>query len=181
MPPDQAQAAAVAQFGSPQAVADAFTGELATAYARRTIALFVLTGPLVGIWWLLLLHARPVAHRTDRLARGDPRPPADRRRDRHRRRHPRHHRTSDALAPGGNTGAGPDRHDPSSPGLCIAGDLTMIGLFLASEIPLRPLAIVAIAASIIRIACGITVIRRAGRMRAPFHVEVRMHSEQGDS
>ena len=39
-----------------QAVADAFEGELATAYARRTIALYVITGPLVGIWWLLLLQ-----------------------------------------------------------------------------------------------------------------------------
>jgi len=57
--PADAAATAVEQFGSPQAVADAFTGELATAYARRTITTFVLTGPLVGIWWLLLLHPRP--------------------------------------------------------------------------------------------------------------------------
>ena len=47
--------AAIAQFGSPYAVADAFGGELATGYARRTIAWFIATGPLVGIWWLLLL------------------------------------------------------------------------------------------------------------------------------
>jgi hypothetical protein len=59
LPPDQAAAAAITQFGTPEAVADAFGGELATAYARRTIALFVATGPLVGIWWLLLLHPSP--------------------------------------------------------------------------------------------------------------------------
>ena len=58
-PPNRPQTAAVAQFGSPQAVADAFAGELATAYARRTIAIYIVTGPLVGIWWLLLLRPDP--------------------------------------------------------------------------------------------------------------------------
>src|SRR3954469_19841757 len=43
----QAARAAIAQFGPPQAVADAFGGELATAYARRTIIWFIATGPLV--------------------------------------------------------------------------------------------------------------------------------------
>jgi hypothetical protein len=55
----EAAQAAIAEFGTPDTVADAFAGELATAYARRTIALFVLTGPLVGIWWLLLLQPHP--------------------------------------------------------------------------------------------------------------------------
>jgi hypothetical protein len=59
MSAQQAQAAAVTQFGSPEEVADAFSGELATSYARRTIALYVITGPLVGIWWLLLLQPDP--------------------------------------------------------------------------------------------------------------------------
>ena len=57
--PAQAAAAAITQFGDPQAVADAFAGELATAYARRTIAWYIVTGPLVGIWWLLLLQPHP--------------------------------------------------------------------------------------------------------------------------
>ena len=57
--PHRAAVAAISQFGTPQAVADAFGGELATAYARRTTALFILTGPLVGIWWLLLLQPSP--------------------------------------------------------------------------------------------------------------------------
>ena len=55
----EAAKAAIAEFGTPDAVADAFAGELGTAYARRTIALFVVTGPLVGIWWLLLLQPHP--------------------------------------------------------------------------------------------------------------------------
>jgi hypothetical protein len=57
--PDQAAAAAITQFGSPLAVADAYAGEMTTAYARRTIVCFIATGPLVGIWWLLLLHPSP--------------------------------------------------------------------------------------------------------------------------
>ena len=59
LPETEAAHAAIAEFGTPDAVADAFAGELATAYARRTIALFTLTGPLVGIWWLLLLQPHP--------------------------------------------------------------------------------------------------------------------------
>src|SRR4051794_2239291 len=59
MPVDRAVEAAVAQFGDPAAVADAFTDELGVAYARRTIALYVVTGPLVGLWWLLLLRPEP--------------------------------------------------------------------------------------------------------------------------
>ena len=59
LPPDQAATAAITQFATPHAVADAFGGELATAYARRTIVWFIASGPLVGIWWLLLLHPSP--------------------------------------------------------------------------------------------------------------------------
>jgi hypothetical protein len=56
---DQAADAAIDGFGTPTEVAAAFAGELAVAYARRTLALFLATGPLVGIWWLLLLQPRP--------------------------------------------------------------------------------------------------------------------------
>lgn len=59
MPPDAAATAAIGEFGDPAAIASSFAGELATASARRTIAAFVATGPLVGIWWLLLLHPAP--------------------------------------------------------------------------------------------------------------------------
>ena len=180
MSAQQAQTAAVAQFGSPEAVADAFAGELATAYARRTIALYIITGPLVGIWWLLLLQPDPWRAGLIALLAAIPVLPLI--------------ILAIATAAGtlATTGrlmrwfpeAAPGRALAATAviaGLCIGGDLTMIGLFIASGTPMRPLAIIAVAASIIRIACGITVIRRAGRMRAPFHVEVRRPSGQGDS
>ncbi len=56
---EAAQAAIAEDFGTPDVVADAFAGELATAYASAPVALFVLTGPLVGIWWLRLLQPHP--------------------------------------------------------------------------------------------------------------------------
>jgi HAAS len=59
MPPDAAATTAIREFGDPATVAHSFAEELATASARRTIAAFILTGPLVGIWWLLLLHPAP--------------------------------------------------------------------------------------------------------------------------
>ena len=59
LPERDAVTAAIAQFGTPQAVAKAFAGELATAYARRTIACYIATGPLVDIWRLLLLQPHP--------------------------------------------------------------------------------------------------------------------------
>lgn len=51
--------AAVNDLGSPAAVAAAFAGELATRLARRTLWTLLLTGPLVGIWWFLLLAPVP--------------------------------------------------------------------------------------------------------------------------
>jgi hypothetical protein len=66
MPPDAAAVTAISEFGDPATVAGSFAEELATASARRTIAAFILTGPLVGIWWLLLLH--PVPWRSGVLA-----------------------------------------------------------------------------------------------------------------
>ena len=58
-PPDTAATTAISEFGDPATVAQSFAEELATASARRTIAAFILTGPLVGIWWLLLLDPAP--------------------------------------------------------------------------------------------------------------------------
>jgi hypothetical protein len=51
----EAEQAALAEFGRPELVARAFAGELATARARRLLVTLLLTGPLVGVWWLLLL------------------------------------------------------------------------------------------------------------------------------
>jgi hypothetical protein len=64
--PEDAADAAIDGFGTPAEVAAAFAGELAVAYARRTLAWFLVTGPLVGVWWLLLL--RPQRWRTGVVA-----------------------------------------------------------------------------------------------------------------
>lgn len=56
--PAVAVRAALTEFGPPQLVAQAFTGELVTARARRLFGGLLLTGPLVGVWWLLLLVPR---------------------------------------------------------------------------------------------------------------------------
>jgi hypothetical protein len=52
---EQAAAAAIAEFGSPQAVSEAFAAELAARQARRTALALVGTGPLVGLLWLIAI------------------------------------------------------------------------------------------------------------------------------
>jgi hypothetical protein len=54
-------AEAVGEFGTPEDVAAAFAGELATVRARRTVWAYLGTGPLVGIWWLFTFVPRPWA------------------------------------------------------------------------------------------------------------------------
>jgi hypothetical protein len=162
--PEQAATAAVAQFGSPPAVADAFAGELATAYARRTIACYLATGPLVGIWWLLLLHPDPWRTGLIALLAAIPVLPL----------------IVIAIATAGGTIATTGRLmrwlPETSPhraltavisiaALCIIGDLTMVSLFAASASPVRTLAVIALAASLIRITCSIAVIRKTTLMR----------------
>jgi len=163
--PDRAAAAAISQFGSPQAVADAFSGELATAYARRTIAFFIVTGPLVGIWWLLLLQPSPWRTGLIALLAAIPVLPL----------------LVIAIATAGGTLAttgrlmrwlpetGPRRALAATitiAAICIIGDLTVITMFMVSDAPTRPLAVIAIAASLTRIACSITTVRHATRMRS---------------
>lgn len=60
-PPQLAARAAVAELGPPSMVAEAFAPELATTQARRTLLALLITGPLVGLCWLLLLapHSWP--------------------------------------------------------------------------------------------------------------------------
>ncbi|MER7433781.1 permease prefix domain 1-containing protein [Pseudonocardia alni] len=43
--------AAVAEFGAPEVIARGFAGELAGSRARRTVAAYLGTGPLVGLLW----------------------------------------------------------------------------------------------------------------------------------
>jgi hypothetical protein len=163
--PNRAAATAISQFGTPQAVGDAFSGELATAYARRTIALFIVTGPLVGIWWLLLLQPSPWRTGLIALLAAIPVLPL----------------LIIAIATAGGTLAttgrlmrwlpetGPPRALAATiaiAAICIICDLTVITMFMVSDAPTRPLAVIAIAASLTRIACSITTVRHATRMRS---------------
>jgi hypothetical protein len=59
LPPTLAVRTALAELGSPTTVAEAFAPELATTQARHTLLAFLITGPLVGLWWLLLLAPQP--------------------------------------------------------------------------------------------------------------------------
>lgn len=166
LPEDRAVTAAIAQFGTPQAVADAFTGELATAYARRTIAWYIATGPLVGIWWLLLLQPHPWRSGVIALLAAIPVIPL----------------IIIAIATAAGTFATTGRLirwlPEASPrraltatitiaALVLAGDLTVIAAYARSDIHGQPLAVLAIAASLTRIACGLITIHRATAVRHP--------------
>lgn len=162
--PAQAATAAIAQFGTPQAVADAFSGELATAYARRTIGWYIITGPLVGVWWLLLLHPHPWSNGLIALLAAIPVIPL----------------VAIAIATAGGTFATTGRLTrwlpEASPRraltgvatiatLCLAGDLTMIMIFAVSGRALQGVAAAAVAASLARMACSITTIGHVFRIR----------------
>ena len=164
LPADQAAAAAISQFGNPCAVADAFAAELATAYARRTIAWLIATGPLVGIWWLLLLHPSPWRTGLIALVAAIPVIPL----------------IIAAIATASGTLAttgrlmrwlpetGPRRALSATitiAMLCMIIDLTMITMIMVSGTPTRPLMIIASAASLTRIVCSITTVRHTGLMR----------------
>jgi hypothetical protein len=162
--PDRAAAAAISQFGRPDAVANAFAAELATAYARRTIACFIATGPLVGVWWLLLLHPSPWRTGLIAFVAAIPVIPL----------------IIAAIATAGGTLAttgrlmrwlpetGPRRALTATIAiamLCMIIDLTMITMVLGSGAPSRPLMIIAVAASLTRIVCSIVTVRHASLMR----------------
>jgi len=165
LPPDRAASAAITQFGSPCAVADAFAGELTTAYARRTIACFIATGPLVGIWWLLLLNPSPWRTGLIAFVAAIPVIPL----------------IITAIAAAGGTLATTGRLmrwlPETGPALALAAtiaiatlcmiiDLTMITMIMVSGAPTRPLMIMACAASLTRIACSITTMRHANLMQS---------------
>jgi hypothetical protein len=158
LPPERATTAAIAQLGTPQAVADAFSGELATAYARRAIACFV------GIWWLLLLHPNPWRTGLIALVTAIPVIPLI------------VIAVAAASATLATTGrlmrwlpeTNPHRALAATTAiaaLCLIGDLTMITIYLLSGMPARPLAAVAVAASLTRIAGSVTTVRHAIGMR----------------
>jgi len=161
---DQAVESAIDQFGTPRAVADAFAGELATAYARHTIAWYIATGPLVGVWWLLLLQPHPRRVGLLAVLAAIPVIPL----------------IPVAIATAAGTFATTGRLmrwlPEASPyraltatiavaALALAGDLTVISLYLRSAAPMQPLAILAIGASLIRIPCSVVTLRHATLMR----------------
>lgn len=158
LPPDRAVTAAIERFGSPAAIAGAFAPELATGYARRTLAWFIATGPLVGIWWLVLL--RPHAWRTGPagLLAAIPVIPL----------------VAVAVVAAGATlattgrlirwipEAGPRQAVTATmavAALAVTGDTAVIGVWAWSAAAVPPLAVVAVAASLTRIACSIITVR----------------------
>ncbi|HET9895065.1 MAG TPA: permease prefix domain 1-containing protein [Streptosporangiaceae bacterium] len=52
LPPARAVRAAIAEFGEPALVADAFLAEIAASQARRVAVILLVTGPLVGLLWI---------------------------------------------------------------------------------------------------------------------------------
>jgi len=164
LPPELAATTAINQFGTPQAVTVAFAGELAAAYARRTIAALVATGPLVGIWWLLLLQPSPWRTGLTALVAAIPVIPL----------------IAIAITAVGATLATTGRLmrwlPETSPhralaattaiaAVCLLGDLSMVTIGVLSGLPTRPLLAIAIAASLTRIAACITTIRHTTQMR----------------
>jgi hypothetical protein len=160
---EEAVALAINHFGSPQAVADGFADELATAYARHTIAWYIATGPLIGVWWLLLLQPQPWRAGLVALLAAIPVLPL----------------IATAIATAAGTFAATGRlirwlpeaspHRALTATIAIAtltliGDVTVIGLYLSST-AVRPLAILAISASLIRIAASLVTLRHATLMR----------------
>jgi hypothetical protein len=160
----QAVASAIHRSGTPQAVADAFAGELATAHARHTIAWYIATGPLVGVWWLLLLQPHPWRTGLLALLAAIPVIPL----------------IAIAIASAAGTfattgrlirwlpEASPDRALTATiaiAALATAGDLAVIILYMQSAAPPQPLAILALSASLTRIACSAVTIRHATLMR----------------
>jgi hypothetical protein len=168
LPPDAAATAAIAQFGDPATVARSFTPELATASARRTIAAFISTGPVVGIWWLLLLHPAPWHGGVIAAVIAIPALPL----------------IVLAIATAAGTFATTGRLIrwlPETPALraltaaiaiaalCVAADLTVLGVLAAhlaagGHLP-GPLIAAAVTASTVRIAAALTAIRSTRLMR----------------
>ena len=164
LPAERAVSAATTRFGAPTAVAAAFAAELTIAYARQTLAWFVATGPLVGIWWLLLLHPAPWRHSLIALVAAIPVIPL----------------VAAGLAAATTTFAVTGRLIRWLPeasgrravgavlavaGLVITGDATIVTVYLASDVPVSPLGVLAIAASLIRIGVSLVTVRRAATVR----------------
>jgi hypothetical protein len=163
-PSADAAGQAIARFGGADVVARAFAGELATAWARRAIAWYVATGPLVGVWWLLLFHALPWRTGAIALVVAIPALPLV------------VLAIATALGTFAATGrlmrwlpeAGPHRalaFVMVIALLVVAGDLTMVVAFARSDLAATSVAVIAVTASLVRIACGLVVVRRVVAVR----------------
>jgi hypothetical protein len=163
LPERDAVTAAITQFGTPQAVAQAFAGELAIAHARHTIAWYIATGPLVGIWWLLLLEPHPWHHSVVALLAVIPVIPLI--------------MVAIATAVGAfaSTGRLMRWLPEASPrqaiaatvtiaALSVGGDATMIAVYVRSDLPAHFLAVCAIAGSLIRIGTSVVAIGHATKV-----------------
>ncbi|MFI5891095.1 permease prefix domain 1-containing protein [Actinoplanes sp. NPDC051513] len=163
-PTGQAAATAIAEFGGPGMVAAAFSGELATAYSRRALTMFVVTGPLVGIWWFLLLRPDPWRTGVAALIAAIPVVPL----------------IVAGLATAAGTLAttgrlmrwlpetGPGRALAATAtvaGLTLTGDLAVIGSAAHSGGLTRLLAVIAVAAGLARIGVSLHVLVEAGALR----------------
>jgi hypothetical protein len=163
-PPDEAVLTAIRDFGTPDTVAAAFAGELATATARRVLGWFVVTGPLVGLWWLLALHVRPWRAGVVDLIAAIPVLPL----------------VAAVLATAAATFATTGRlmrwlPEASPSGaltatmsvgvLTVCCDVAIVAGYLGSGRQPRSLAVVAVAASVIRIGCSLGAVHHVARWR----------------
>jgi hypothetical protein len=61
LPPAEAAQAAIGEFGDPAQIADGFRAEIAASLARRAALAVLVTGPLVGLLWILTAVASHIA------------------------------------------------------------------------------------------------------------------------
>ncbi|MDN4597709.1 MULTISPECIES: hypothetical protein [Leifsonia] len=111
----EAAAAAVAEMGQAKEVAEGFADELAIAEARATLRSLLITGPLVGFWWLMLLAPAGWMSQPGELIAAIPILPAVAMARRSRRSHARHDRIAHSLASSVTTATRDSRR-------CIRGD-----------------------------------------------------------
>jgi hypothetical protein len=144
---------------------------LTIAYTRQTLGWFMATGPLVGVWWLLLLYPAPWRGSLIALVAAIP---------------------VIALVAAGlaaattfaTTGRLVRWLPEASPGRAVAavlavagpaitGGLTVLGVYLGSDSPAQPPGMVAVAASLIRIGLGLLTVRRTAARRRRATVPAR--------
>jgi hypothetical protein len=166
--PQAAADATIAEFGRPEDVSAAFAEELGTRQARRTVSSLLLTGPLVGVWWLLLLAPKPWRSTPVEVWTAIPVLPLVAL------------GTVTGLAVLATTGgltrwlpaASPPRALAGAQAValtCLAGDLAVLTMLAASPQPVRAaLATTAACASVIRLACSARVVQRCSRTRRFF-------------